>query len=186
MRGMGTRRLFAGVAIETTEALRRLLGEWKAGLEGERIRWVQPANLHITVEFFGAVEEGRLPELENALAAAAGRASAFRLALGGAGVFGGMRHPRVLWLGVESAGLAALHGQVADALREAGWEAEGRPYAPHLTLGRIGGLKDVRRFRELVERNRNVPAGEQGVDELVLLESVAGRYVPVRTWGLGR
>jgi 2'-5' RNA ligase len=91
----------------------------------------------------------------------------------------------VLWLGVDAPGLAELHEAVAAALRAAGRTPEARPFAPHLTLGRIGRLKNARAFREaLVEMPfGNLPA--QAVRELVLYESAAGRYEPLARWPLG-
>ena len=59
-------------------------------------------------------------------------------------------------------------------------------FAPHLTLGRIGRLKNARAFGATLA---NLPVGDlpaQAVRELVLYESAAGRYVPLATWPLGR
>jgi 2'-5' RNA ligase len=181
---MAARRLFAGVKVEPTEALRALTAELPRVLRSERIRWVRLENLHLTVEFFGFVEEERIPELEPALAQAAAGAPAFPLRLTGAGTFGNPRQPRVLWLGVEAAGLHTLHGRVAAALREAGWTPEARPFAPHLTLGRLARLQDPRRFRDVLARLQARAADEQAVRELILFESAAGRYVPLRRWPL--
>ena len=182
---MAPKRLFAGVAVAATPALRRALGDWQARLRGEAIRWTRPENLHLTVEFFGATEPARMPELEAALAAAAARAAPFELRWGGWDTFGPPRQPRVLWLGTEAPGLAVLHEAVAAELRAAGRTPEARPFAPHLTLGRIGRLKDARAFREALA---TVPTGDlpaQAVRELILYESAAGRYVPLARWPLG-
>lgn len=181
---MKTRRLFAGIAVEATEALREVAGALRRELRGERIRWVPPENLHLTLEFFGEIEEGRIPELEAALAKAAAGTREFTMKIGGPGAFGGARHPRVVWLGIDSEGLRELRGRTVAALREAGWEPEPREFAPHLTLGRMEGVRDLRRFRESMERHRGAPAQEQAVKELIFFESVAGRYVPRNRWPL--
>jgi RNA 2',3'-cyclic 3'-phosphodiesterase len=181
---MKARRLFAGVRVEATEELRARMSGLQQELRGERIRWTRLENLHLTVEFFGETEEARVPELEQALAQAAAGAKAFKLKLTGLGTFGGVRHPRVLWLGVESEGLKELHGRVEAALHEAGREPEAREFAPHLTLGRIDRLKDAERFAEVVEGQRAWTVEEQAVRELILFESVGGRYVPIGRWPL--
>ncbi len=182
---METRRLFAGVAVRATESLRALRGGWRKGLENERIRWTPPENWHVTIEFFGAVEAARIPELESALAAAAVRTEAFAMTLAGWGVFGGMRHPRVLWMGVEGEGLMALQAAVAASLREAGWLPERRPFAPHVTLARIGRLRNATGFRRTMARSRFGGAETQDVRKLILFESAAGRYLPMAAWKLG-
>ena len=183
---MKTRRLFAGVGVAATEGVRGRVEELRRALRGEGIRWTRLENLHVTVEFFGAVAEEGIPGLAQALGRAAAGAEGFPLRLAGVGTFGGARHPRVLWLGVESAGLGELHGRVAAALREGGWEPEARAFAPHLTLGRIDRLEDLGRFNEAVTRCGAAEAEVQVVRELILYESAAGRHVPLARWGLGR
>ena len=182
---MESRRLFAGVEVPATAGLRRALAELRQELRGERIRWTRLENLHLTVEFFGATAAEKIPELVKALAAAAGKSNAFALRFARLGSFGGARHPRALWMGVESAGLAALHDHVAAALRDAGWMPEARAFAPHLTLGRIARLNDPEKFAAAVDAQRGGSAPDQTVGELILFESVSGRYVPIARWPLG-
>lgn len=182
---METKRTFAGVAVAAPEPLRRAWTNLRARLRGEAIRWTRPENLHLTVEFFGATDPERIPELEAALAAAAARVPPFELRWGGWGTFGPPRQPRVLWLGTESAGLAALRGAVAAELRAAGGTPEARPFAPHLTLGRIGRLKNARAFRAALAETPPADLPGQPVRELLLYESAAGRYVPLARWPLG-
>lgn len=181
---MKARRLFAGVAVEATEGLRRAWADLRRELQGKRIRWTRPENLHLTVEFFGATEEEAIPTLANALAVAAGASPAFALRLAGLGTFGGARHPRVLWIGVESPGLAALYARAAEALRAAGRSPDARAFAPHLTLGRIDRLDDPAAFAAALETHRGRFADEQTVRELILYESASGRYVPIGAWPL--
>jgi hypothetical protein len=62
------RRLFAGVKIPAPPALCDALVTLQTQLARERIRWVPPENWHLTLEFFGAVPESRIPALAAALA----------------------------------------------------------------------------------------------------------------------
>ena len=180
------RRLFAGVAVAAAPALREVLAQLQRGLRRERIRWVRLENLHLTLEFFGFVEEEQIPALSGALAPAAAGTQPFPLHIGGPGTFGPPRHPRVLWLGIESPGLQALHARLAAALPVAGWKPEAREFAPHLTLGRLDRLQEGEKFQAELAR---IPAGTldtQTVQELILYESAAGRYVPLARWPLAR
>ncbi len=174
--------------MTATQELQDLLAELRRDLADEWARWVRPENWHLTVEFFGAVEKGRIGEIVPALAKAAGESRAFDLRIGGLGTFGSRRHPRVLWLGVESAGLHLLHDRVGAALREAGWTPEARVYSPHLTLARFARVKDARRIGEVVERYREAPVHAQRVETLRLYESHGGaggpRYLTAGEWAL--
>ena len=118
------------------------------------------------------------------MAAAAGQSAAFTLRFAELGTFGGARQPRVLWMGVESQGLAALHDRVAAELRAAGRTPEARAFAPHLTLGRIARLNDPGKFAAAVAAPREGAAPDLAIGELILFESVAGRYVPRARWPL--
>ncbi len=57
--GMNTRRIFAGVSVEATEALRAGLAELQRELRGERIRWTRMENLHLTVVAEGVETEAQ-------------------------------------------------------------------------------------------------------------------------------
>ena len=181
---MKARRLFAGVAVAATEEMRRTWAELQRQMRLEKIRWTRLEKLHLTVEFFGFVEPERIPELEGALAQAATGANPFKLKLGGLGMFGNLRHPRVLWLGVESEGLTALHDATSITLRAAGWKPEVRPFAPHLTLGRMDRLRDVEKFQACLAAASSWPMQVQDVRELILYESLSGQYVPIGRWPL--
>ena len=100
----GARRLF--VALEPTDPVRRRLGaiasdlKRSAGRAAEEVRWVQPDNVHLTLQFLGAVPEERVAEVGEAVRAAAAASRTLSLEVKGAGAFPNARRPRVVWVGV--------------------------------------------------------------------------------------
>jgi 2'-5' RNA ligase len=134
-------RLF--VAIELPDDVRRALAATIARLRdatpAEAVRWVQPASLHITLKFLGGVEEARLPAIDDEMRHAAASVRPFDLAVSGLGSFGGRRSLRVIWAGIggDRDGLATLAAAVEERLQPLGFPGEARPFAPHLTLGRV-------------------------------------------------
>lgn len=139
---MANRRLF--VALEPPDAVRRRLAALAvevrraAGRAAEDVRWVAPENVHLTLQFLGAVPEERVAEVEAALRAAAAVAHPLALELKGAGGFPNARRPRVLWAGVagDLAGLGALAADLGRRLAPLGFPPEERAFSAHLTLGR--------------------------------------------------
>ena len=135
-------RLF--VAVELPQHVRDALGmsmeRLRSNLRGP-YRWVRPEGVHLTLRFLGNVEAERVAELTSALGAAVGPLPAFALRLDGMGVFPNARAPSVVWAGLsgESAALVRLALAVGTATAGVGEPAESRPYAPHLTLGRVRG-----------------------------------------------
>ena len=129
--------------------------------EGRRIpgvRWVAAENLHLTLQFLGEVDPGRLPGVRKALDAAVIGHEAFRLGLRGAGAFPSPERPRVIWVGAGGGGAAAvsLAASVAAALASLGFTPDGRPFVPHLTVGRVGDPpRDRGPLRRLLEAVRD-------------------------------
>jgi 2'-5' RNA ligase len=138
------------------------------------VRWVAAENVHLTLKFLGEVDEGLVPTVEEALAAAAGAARPFALALQGGGCFPNERSPRVIWVGVGEGSDEAsrLAGEVERALKLLGFAPEKRRFRPHLTIGRP---KDPREgaatTAEKIEQLRGFVAPAAEVRALALIKS---------------
>lgn len=106
---------------------------------GADVKWVAPANLHLTLKFLGEVDPQRLPQLIAALEAACAGRSVLGLEVAGCGAFPQPSAPRVVWLGLAGGveALAGLAGAVEQAFGALGFEADKRRFQPHLTLGRL-------------------------------------------------
>ena len=133
--------------------------------------WVAPDNVHLTLKFLGNVETARLGEIERALAAAAATRAAFDLDIHGLGAFPTRLRPRVLWAGVgagaaEAAGVAAA---VDEALAALGFAREARPFAAHVTLGRVREPRANPRLAEALDAG--APFGRQRVARVSLVRS---------------
>jgi 2'-5' RNA ligase len=196
-RDLPGQRLFVGVPLSPAAA-----SEIEAIVEGVRaiplatgardVRWVRLDGLHLTLRFLGPTLPDRVEATTDAVARAAENAGGpFEIELAGAGSFPPGRRPRTLWIGL-SAGIERLGGLARgtqEALQEAGWPPEERPFRPHLTVARSDGvpagalvadrLSDAMRGRRILCT----------IDRLGLFESITGagpaRYVPVALFGLG-
>lgn len=127
-------RLFAALALPD-DITERLLALMK-GVPGAK--WRPRENLHLTLRFFGDVQEPVADELDAELAAIAERTPPFELQLKGAGFFG-KDDPHTLWAGVrESAALTKLAADCERVARRAGLKPETRKFAPHVTLAYLG------------------------------------------------
>ena len=147
-----THRLF--VACELPEDVRGAVGKLVEELRGQSedaVRWINPASLHITLKFLGEVPERRIPAVKVALQEAVARHSAFFLEMANIGTFGGREGLRVMWAAVagDVLRLEALARDVNRALSVVGFEAETRPFRPHLTLGRVRNEVSTRQRAEL-------------------------------------
>jgi 2'-5' RNA ligase len=109
------------------------------GSDGQVVRWVDPAAIHLTLKFLGSVPSERVPEIVDRLAREVASSRPFQLTVGGLGLFPNQRAPRVIWLALlgDLAALAACQERVESATVPLGFPREKRPFQPHLTLGRV-------------------------------------------------
>ncbi len=137
------------------------------------VRWIEPRNLHLTLQFLGETSADTAAAVVAALGAAAGRPP-FRAALGPAGLFPAHGPPRVLWLGIGAGGaeLVALRQAVGRHLAALGCPPDGRPYRAHLTVARLRpGGPQARRALEAGLGAIAPPPAAWLVDRAVLMES---------------
>ena len=166
---MKTIRAF--IAVPLSAAIKTLLQQMQERLAnpGLQVLWVRPDTMHLTVKFLGETAEALIPQIIEALRGAAAEVPAFTLTLTEVGAFPNLNYPRVLWVGWknESASLATLHARLEERLAALGIERDARPFAPHLTLGRV---KSVQRKGSLL---RQVHAAQQGFHAEVHVDSCA-------------
>ena len=103
------------------------------------VRWVRPSSIHLTLKFLGATDPALAPRILDGLLESVGGASAPALSLSGLGTFPNRNNPRVIWAGVsgDMETLADLQQRVETLAVGLGWDAERRPFRPHLTIGRV-------------------------------------------------
>ena len=120
------------------DVLRRTIKNLDDGI-GERIRWVRPEGIHLTLKFMGDIDVKVINELVSLLPAVANGFAPFELTMAELGCFPNNRHPRVLWAGVKGnlSALRDLHIAIDSLVGNVGLSREQREFSPHLTLGRV-------------------------------------------------
>jgi 2'-5' RNA ligase len=105
---------------------------------GYPFRWVREDAIHLTLKFLGEVSSDREGDVIEAIDRATEGIASFTLALGGFGAFPNPRRARILWVGCEPVpSLELVYHRVEEGMHVAGFPLEGRPFRPHLTLGRL-------------------------------------------------
>jgi RNA 2',3'-cyclic 3'-phosphodiesterase len=104
----------------------------------KHIRWTTAGQWHLTLNFLGATNAERLPQIQNAMARAAKPVKAFGLETTSLGAFPSLQRPSVLWLGVggDVTSLQTLQFRLTEALTGM-IENDDQPFKPHLTLARL-------------------------------------------------
>lgn len=163
-------------ACALQEELARVAGR------GTRVKFVERANLHLTLKFLGDMPAETLPELCRIADEVAAGCPPMALEVTGAGCFPAWGAPRTLWLGLSrgEAELAELAQRLDAALAEAGVaEADDRPFAGHFTLGRV--RRRGAELRGAAKALAHEPVGPMDLDHFTLLSSELTPRGPIYT-----
>ncbi len=172
------------VAVEINDANRTCAEELIHSLSpaGADVKWVDPANMHLTLQFLGDVPTTEIAQVCGAVERGAAGVEPFELEICTAGAFPNAGRPRTLWIGAGKGDgqMVALHDEIADALAELGFAKEHRRYHPHLTIGRVRrGGPAVKELGTLLRAKADFPAGWLSVREVVVFSSELRRDGPV-------
>jgi 2'-5' RNA ligase len=130
-------RLFLGV--DPGDACRRRLARSieRIRTTASGVRWVAEDKLHVTLFFFGEVEDDRVERIQSSLQPLMRQHAPFTVDVTGSGVFPDWRRPRVVWFGLRDGGaLVQLGREVHDRCTSLGFAAD-HPFRSHLTIGRV-------------------------------------------------
>lgn len=170
------KRMF--VAIELPEDLLTKLSAIASELSG--LKPVPAPQIHLTLGFLGNVPAENETTLRETLSAI--RPVDFPLTIHGLGTFGGSRKPMVLWTGVDDPenALPPLVTAVHEAAQSAGIEIDGRPFTPHITLGRRRGGSPAK-LRIFLREYREETFGSFTASGFTLFESALTPDGPIHT-----
>jgi RNA 2',3'-cyclic 3'-phosphodiesterase len=164
------------IAVETSEAVRRLAAELIDKLRGAKanVKWVEQHNMHLTLKFLGDVPSSQIPRVCEAVETAVASAQPWELHLRGAGAFPRAARPSTVWLAVTEGEeeLGVLHRNVERVLAQLGYPKEGRRFEPHLTLGRVRAHGPaVAELGRLLKQHADFDAGRFLVTEALVFSS---------------
>ncbi len=147
-----------------------MLGKELADKAGRGVKPVRPENMHLTLRFLGEVGAGRLEQIGGALERLHGHGR-FEIILKGVGGFPSRDRPRVVWVGVQSPGLAELKRQVDSAIFQLGFPPE-PDFIGHLTLARARTAEGQRTAKAFVKEHRTSEIGSFTAGRLLLKQSI--------------
>ena len=166
-------RAFVAVDLEpqTIQQIAEAVATLRPRMPG--VRWLPPANFHLTLKFLGDIDETKVAPIAAALERDLYPFSCFTINAKGLGVFPDLKRPRILWVGLVGDELNALASGVEKTLVPFGFAAEKRGFTPHLTVGRWrefhGSSKEL---GDEIEKWRGQDFGRSNVDEVILFQSV--------------
>ena len=163
------------IAIELSKDIKEALARVESHLKysGADVKWVASENIHLTLKFLGEISEEKCEEVKTALDEVAKSTIPFEVSLKDIGAFPKIEFPRVIWIGLdkgtkESIELAA---KIDEALSKIGFNKEARPFAAHLTIGRVRSAKNKDALKENIAKHPPEAAGHHLASSVILFHS---------------
>jgi len=152
----------------------------EAALPKGTVKWVNPANMHLTLKFLGEVGDNLISDVCRIVSETAANYPAFDIEVNGLGSFGSSA--RVIWVGTrKNEQLSSLQKELNSRLSEAGWESDRKGFVGHLTLCRVKNPKSGKRLRELINNYADHNFGLSGVDSIRVYKSELTNTGPIYT-----
>lgn len=171
-------RLF--LAIDLPDRVKDTIERSIGTVRSDSIRWVSPELLHVTLRFIGDAEPDFRDRLEEGLPDCIGRHREFEVATDEFGVFPNTSAPSVFWLGCHAdPPLELLRHDLENLVVDLGLEPDGRPFRPHVTVGRSRRGCSRAEARRVHEALATCEVDEQFTcREVCLMNSVTDRSGP--------
>jgi 2'-5' RNA ligase len=173
------------VAIKLPEELKERLANLQIELSKTQadVRWVLPANIHLTLKFLGYIEASLVPTLEHEYGLIARDLTPFGLEFYGTGTFPQKGAPRVIWIGCsgELSRLKQLAAQLDEVSKGLQIPTQDQPFTPHITLGRVKSPRNISRLKEVLDHFKQTSWGQARVDSFCLFKSQLRPEGPIYT-----
>lgn len=162
------------ISPNVKKSLARLISDFAKKERG--VKWLSAENLHVTMKFFGNIDESLLlSDVSKRIEDVVSNEAPITLDCAGLGVFPNWKYPRVVWAGFigDSEPVIALHKELEKALEGFDIKKDERAFRLHLTIGRArDDLKSSSNLMHLINELGPINFGAVKIDHLALYKSV--------------
>lgn len=162
-------RCFLALPVDFTDGINNLYKIAVNTLKTEKIKFVEPCNLHITIHFFGEISDDEvqtlIKNLENI------HIKPINTYTEGFFVFGMPAKPTVVGIKLYySTDFELMINKYHLVIKSLNYELDKRPYIPHLTFGRVKSSVNINNYNKLLSiKTENNPVY---LKEVVLYKSI--------------
>ncbi|WP_291861556.1 RNA 2',3'-cyclic phosphodiesterase [Marinilabilia sp.] len=169
---MDKKRVFIAIGLHVGPSLTQWVKTLKKLQDDERLNWTNKKQWHLTLKFIGEITKPEVKILAERLFDAFKKAEGGKLLIKGAGFFGPSRAPKVIWAGIENDEWLKKLNQISEEVCSTlGIPESPHPFAPHLTLARMKGLKHPTLLLEEIQEKKETLWHETEVRKVTLYES---------------
>jgi 2'-5' RNA ligase len=165
------------IAIDLNHEVREKIREIQESIRklDVDVKFVEPENLHFTVNFLGDVDENGVNAIKKMLENVKNE-NEFVVKISGIGYFGSKNYLRVIWAGVKE-GEDNLINLMKNVNKNVKFGE--KTSTPHLTIGRVRTSRNRETLVSFIENSKNVNMGEMDVKEVKLKMSKLAMNGPI-------
>lgn len=136
------------------------------------VRWVKPANIHITLKFIGEMDQKKYSQMEASFNKLTHNKNPLDIELTGCGKFGRENTINIFWIGIKTnPQLEQLCHKIEDALDKIGIAKESRDFKAHITVGRNKKNFNCKPFFNLIDQLGHEPISQFTTDRFQVFKS---------------
>lgn len=173
------------IAIELSEEIRNALAQIQSHLKyaGADVKWVEKNNIHLTLKFLGEIDDKKCEKVKAVLDQIAAEFKPFELDLKDIGAFPKIEFPRVIWVGLDKGAKESteIAKKIDEALSKTGFQEETRPFAAHLTVGRVRSSKNKEVLKEKITDYQLPITKSEIIPSIILFQSTLTPKGPIYT-----
>ncbi|NOZ47490.1 MAG: RNA 2',3'-cyclic phosphodiesterase [Chlorobi bacterium] len=175
------KRVFIAIKIDLEHNVLSALQNIKTTLGNEKIRWVNYANMHLTLKFLGDTEEETIIDIYEAMQnSEISQIPAFKLELESIGLFKSIYKPRVIWIGIKSSDyLEKIFKELQNALQNLNIKREEKKFSPHLTIGRMKYIYNTQVLQSVLNDYKKTVFQVTEINKIIVYESILQKTGPV-------
>jgi len=146
------------IAVELSDLIKASLAQIQSHLKyaAADVKWVEKNNIHLTLKFLGEILEEKLWQVKSTLEIIGMATAPFEISLKDVGAFPKIDYPRVIWVGLDKGAKEStdLAIKIDEELSKIGFEKETRPFAAHLTIGRVRSPKNKEALKDKITSHK--------------------------------
>lgn len=145
------------------------------------IKYVSTENMHLTLKFFGNIEEEMVEDISLIIQKVISNYSSFDLAIENCGSFPNENNIKVLWLGIansENNKIANLQKDLDKEFKKLGFKKE-KNFISHLTIGRVKNSKNKAEIKNKIAKFKDIKIGKMTVNKISLKKSTLTSNGPI-------
>jgi len=180
------KKLRVFLALELMRSVRKQISAFVERItpQVDGVKWVGCDYLHLTLKFFGEVDELDIPEICQSVKRSVAGHPPIKVRCLGVGAFPSLSRARTIWVGVSEASadsVIVLQSNVDADLNEIGFRSENRRFQPHVTLGRVRDGQHRQRIHDLLVEQSDTDFGSSLVESVTLFSSELTKVGPEYT-----